>query len=367
MRAVAIAAAATVLASCLDARPALGDDGGQLSRILKRAEQLQSLRITEEDEIKLGEAVSERVRTRYGVVQDEAVHRYVSLVGTVLVQAGPRPNLPWKFIVLDTDGVNAFAAPGGFIHVTRGALGLVRDESELAAVLAHEIVHVTSKHSVEAIQKGKVIEIGARETLRDRAVFNRVVDKTAEIVMAGFGRSEELESDREAARVVNKAGYSPAGLHAFLTRISERNRESTEKQGLFASHPEMKERLERLARQVPSEGLDSTATLADRYDRHVSYEAKPQAGLAEGVEGAAGLTSGGSSKTTAPPKKKGIGIANLLKPSGPETKSAQVTGSGASRGVDTEREAKGGPVATLVAVVLKPAEVSAFKKEGNLE
>jgi hypothetical protein len=129
----------------------------------------------------------------------------------------------------------------------------------------------------------------------------------------------------------------------------------------------MKERLDRLALQVPAERLNSKVTLADRYDRHVSYEAKPRAELAEGVEGAAGLTSGGTSKTAAPPKKKGIGIANLLKPSGSETKSAQVTGSGASRGVDTEREAKGGPVATLVAVDLKPADVTAFKKEGNLQ
>jgi predicted Zn-dependent protease len=95
-----------------------------VGQVLKRAEQLRDLQITESEEIKLGVGVSDRVRTRYGVVQDAAVHRYVTLVGTLLVQKSSRPTLPFTFIVLDTDGVNAFAAPGGFIHITRGALGL---------------------------------------------------------------------------------------------------------------------------------------------------------------------------------------------------------------------------------------------------
>ena len=73
-----------------------------------------------------------------------------------------RPNLPWTFIVLDTDGVNAFAAPGGFIHITRGALGAARHEAELAGVLAHEITHVTEKHTVKAIQKGKRFPTSSR-------------------------------------------------------------------------------------------------------------------------------------------------------------------------------------------------------------
>ena len=71
----------------------------------------------------------------------------------VLAKQSERPNLPWTFIVLDTDGVNAFAAPGGFVHITRGALGLVKNEAELAAVLGHEIGHVAHKHAINAIKK----------------------------------------------------------------------------------------------------------------------------------------------------------------------------------------------------------------------
>ena len=156
---------------------------------MKRAQQVRELVITEGDEIRLGQAVSEKVRARYGVVQDAAVHRYVTLVGAALATSSKRPGLPWTFIVLDTDGVNAFAAPGGFIHITRGALGLIGNEAELAGVLAHEITHVTEKHTIEAIQKSKMIQIGGDETLGDQAVFNRLVDKTSELVMAGFGRA----------------------------------------------------------------------------------------------------------------------------------------------------------------------------------
>jgi predicted Zn-dependent protease len=111
---------------------------------IQRAQQLQEIQITDQEEQQIGAAVCEKVRVRYGVVQDPGVHRYVSLVGTVLARASSRPNLQYTFIVLDTDGVNAFAAPGGYIMITRGALGLIANEAELAGVLAHELIHVTN-------------------------------------------------------------------------------------------------------------------------------------------------------------------------------------------------------------------------------
>jgi len=369
MRWKRIAAAAVAACTCLPVS-AVAAGSPQLGRIMKRAEQLGSLHISEPEELRLGEAVSEKVRVRYGVVQDAAVHRYVSLVGLALARASSRPNLPWTFIVLDTDGVNAFAAPGGYIHVTRGALALVSNEAELAAVLAHEIIHVANKHAVDAIRKGNALEITASEThLENKQVFSRLVDQAAEIVMAGFGRAEEIEADTHGVRLVSKVGYTPGGLGAFLTRLSERNKGATAKQGLFASHPEMKERLDRLARQIRSEKLDGIATLEDRYRQAISYQPVAQSEIAVVPEGAAGLTGSGAKaeeKKPEEPKKKGFGLGNLLKPTGSEKKSAEVTGSGASRGVDTERNARGGPVPTRVAVNVTPADVAAFKREGNL-
>ena len=152
--------------------PAVAEgEGGQLGQIgkgvsiAKKANDVRDLQMTDAEEQQLGAAVSERIRTRYGVVQDAAVHKYLALVGGALAQGSTRPALPWTFIVLDTDGVNAFASPGGFVHITRGALGLIKSEAELAGVLAHEIGHVAHKHTVNAIKKNKAVQMGAAETL----------------------------------------------------------------------------------------------------------------------------------------------------------------------------------------------------------
>jgi predicted Zn-dependent protease len=350
----------------------------QIGSLLKRAKQVRSLIITEEDEIRVGTAVSERVRLRYGVVQDPKVHRYVSLVGSLLAQASSRPNLAYTFIVLDTDGVNAFAAPGGFIHITRGALALMSNEAELAGVLGHEMIHVTEKHTMKAIQKGNAIQIGADETLKgNSALFSKLVDKTTEMVMAGFGRNEELESDRLGVALCNKVGYSPSGLDEFLHRLAQRNKASTEKQGLFASHPEMQERFDKLENEVKSQKLTATATLAERFKAAITYTPRAITEISTVTAGAAGLAGGTSSKaddksktdekTDEPKKKSGFSLGGLLKPGGSEKKTAEVTGSGASRGVDTERNAKGGAVPTLVVVQLTPGDIEAFRKQGNLK
>ena len=355
-----------------------GDEAPQFGSLVKRATQVRDIQMTDAEEQKLGEAVSEKIRTRYGVVQDPAIHRYVSLVGTVLAQASSRPTLNWRFIVLDTDGVNALAAPGGFIHITRGALSLMKNEAELAGVLGHEIVHVTERHTIMAIQKGKMVQIGADETIGSSAIFSQLVDKSYQVVYAGFGRGEELESDRKGAALANAVGYDPARLGAFLSTISERNKDSTEKQGFFDSHPAMKERLDKLGATIKAEKLSATATVDARFASHVKFEPVPITEIATVEAGSAGLTGGGSSKSSdaaskdgateeQPKKKKGFGLGKLIAPSsGGEKASAETTGSSAARGVDKEREAKGGPKASPVAVSVTAADVSAFKKEGNL-
>ena len=339
----------------------------ELTEIVKRANQLRDLVITEDEEIKLGAGVSERVRERYGVVQSAAVHRYVTLVGTLLVKKSTRPNLPFRFIVLDTDGVNAFAAPGGYIHITRGALGLMSSEAELAGVLAHEISHVTEKHTISAIQKNKLVQIGAEESItKNPELWNKLVDVSSDLVMAGFGRGEELQSDRDGLAMADAAGYAPAGLGEFLKRLAERNQNTSGKQGLFASHPEMKERLATLDKEIRARKYASTVVLADRYKANISYTATPVAEIATVESGSAGL-AGSTAKPADEPKKKGFGLSTLIKPGGSEKKSAEVTGSAASRGVDTERGARGGPVKTMVSVKVSPAELEAFRKAGNLK
>jgi predicted transcriptional regulator len=217
--------------------------------------------------------------------------------------------------------------------------------------------------------------MGADETLSNNPeLFQKIVDKTSELVMAGFGRNEELESDKIGVGLADAEGYAPAGLTGFLTRLSERNKSATEKQGLFASHPEMQERLDRIAKDIAARKLASTATLADRYKANITYVPRAQAEIAGVAAGTAGLTGGTAKKTEDPeaakkeePQKKGFGLGSLMKPGGSEKKQAEVTGSGASRGVDTERNAKGGSNPALVVVQITPADLDAFRKQGNLK
>lgn len=356
-------------------------EAAQLGSVLKRAQQVRDIQMTDEEEVKLGEAVSERIRLRYGVVQDQALHKYVTLVGSVLTQSSTRPNLRWQFIVLDTDGVNALAAPGGLVHITRGALSLIKSEAELAGVLGHEIIHITEKHTIKAIQKGKMVQMGADETVGSSSVFSKLVDKATDVVMAGFGREEELEADRKGIVVANTVGYRPTGLKAFLSTLADRNKASTEKQGLFASHPEMKERFDKLDSTVKAGKLSSTATVESRYTKHITYAPVAITAIATVEKGSAGLAGGsgksaeskedkgekGDGRADEPKKKRGFGLGRLVAPSsGGEKQASETTASTGSRGLDTERSAKGGGNPKLVTVTLTAADFTAFKKDGQL-
>jgi len=344
--------------------------------IAKKANDVRELRMSDAEEQQLGANVSERIRTRYGVVQDANVHRYVALVGTALATNSTRPTLPWTFIVLDTDGVNAFAAPGGYVHITRGALALIKSEAELAGVLGHEIIHVTEKHTVRAIQKNQAVQMGAAETLSgSAALMDRVVTAVYDnIVERGFGRAEENESDELGITLANKTGYAPNGLNGFLVTLKERNKDATEKRGLFASHPEMQERLDRITKLIASKKLAATATLEARYTRNVTYKPVPVTAIATVEAGAAGLTGADAKaeekkaeeKKAEEPKKGRFGLSKMLPTGGGEKKQAQVTASGGARGVDPEKDSKGGSNPKVVPVKLVAADLTAFKKEGGL-
>lgn len=350
---------------------------GSLGKVVKKANQVRELQMSEEEEVKLGTEVSAKIRERYGVVQDAAVHRYVTLVGAVLATSTDRATLPWTFVVLDVDGVNAFAAPGGFVHITKGALALIQNEAELAGVLGHEIIHVTEKHTIRAIQKKGAIKMGAEETLSSNAaLFNQVVGEVvSNITNQAFSSSEESESDQKGLALASKVGYAPQGLAAVLTRLKERNKDNAaEKRGMFPSHPEMQARIDKLNKQAAAMKPAGTATLADRYKKVITFTPVPQAEIPTVAEGSAGLAGGSTAKPDAKkeepkkeePKKKGFGLGKLISPGGGEKQSTQASASGGSRGLDPERDGKGGSNPKPVPVKVGVADIQAFKKEGGL-
>jgi predicted Zn-dependent protease len=358
--------AVAVLAVSSPAYAQLGGIVRKAQQAQERKQQLDDLIVSEQEEQQIGADVSAKVRTRFGVVQDAAVHQYVTLVGTTLAQGSDRPKLAWTFIVLDTDGVNAFAAPGGYVHITRGALALVKTEAELAAVLAHEITHVAHKHTVNAIQKNKAVQLGTSEAAANRSQFlSRIADRAYDMVLENaFDRGDELDADAGGVALAEKAGYAPIALADFLTRLDARNKNQAEKNGLFASHPETQERIDKVKQLAAAR---KGATVAARYASSIKYQPTDITTIAVITEGTAGLAGSdgkpaAAGKAPEAPKKKGFGLGNLKTAVAPEKSSQQVAASGGARGLGPDRLAKGGDNPNPVKVSVSAADLAAFRK-----
>jgi predicted Zn-dependent protease len=349
---------------------------GKLGDLAKHADQVKKitdLNINEKDERAIGEGVSARLVDRFGIYQDAAVAKYVSLVGSVLAQASSRPNLDWKFIVLDTEGVNAYAAPGGLVHITKGALGLIKSEAELAGVLGHELTHVTAKHTVKAIQKAKLIDAGTNEISSQggmaASLVGKFVDQSYSMVFENkLDRNDENESDRVGIALANKVGYAPKGMSDFLTHVAARNKSMTEPNGLFASHPQITDRLQAIARIAKEQKLASTAMVQARYAGVIKFDAKPVTAIATIEEGAKGAVGGGSAakkETKEDPKKKGgFGLGKITGglSGGKQAESTQASASAGARGGVPDRNAPGGTNKTPVRVSISAADIAQFRK-----
>ena len=383
MKAAAIVLAAVfVAATAAPARAQLGALGKIKSGVDKGIDAKQKyddMNFTDAEEKLLGEQVSLQLRNRFGVYQDEKVTKYVTLVGLALAKESTRPTLDWKFIVLDTDGVNAYAAPGGFVHITRGLLGLIKNEAELAGVLGHEITHIAVKHTIRAIQKSKGITVGADVAGSGGGVRDQFIAKVAgaafnKIFEGEFSREDENESDKVGTQLSNKLGYLPSGIADALKKIDARNAShNTRNGGWFASHPETKDRIEKNAKQISSEKLTGKATVEARYKSTITFDAKPITEIATDEAFAAGLASGSKKKGDEPKaadakkaeedkKKGGFGAGSIS--SGKQQAASQQASSAGARGVGgaPDRDAIGGSNRNPVGVRITPADLEAFKK-----
>lgn len=344
--------AGALMCSLLIALPASAQFGGKLGKAIDNAgkvkEKVDDLTFTDQEEQDLGSEISAKLRDKYGVVQDKAVHKYVTLVGTVLAQQSTRPNLKWTFIVLDTDGVNAFAAPGGFVHITKGALSLIHTEAELADVLGHEVSHVTLKHTINAIRKSK--GVSALADASGRKDIKKIAEAAyATVLENAYDRGDEIAADKNGIALADAAGYAPGGLADFLTRLADRNKNLKDRSGMFASHPETDARLAAMKKQIAADKLDAKAQVTARYTSNISF--KPAS-----IEGVPVVAS-------AAPEKKSGGLMGLSGAAmGREKSSDSTVSSAGSRGVNPDRDAKGGPVKTLVPVSVTNAEVQDFRK-----
>jgi predicted Zn-dependent protease len=372
---------AAVVALFVSVNPAFAQLGG-LGGIVKGAQKVKKiadLKVTEAEERQIGQQVSDKIVQEFGVYQDVNVTKYVTLVGAVLAQASSRPNLNWQFVVLDTEGVNAFAAPGGFVHITKGLLGLLKNEAELAGVLGHELTHVTEKHTVNAIQKNDTIKLTTESTGMTAGLITQLAQQVYKDVLDNqFSRNDENEADEKGIALANKVGYNPGGLITALNKLVDRNKDAQEPNGLFATHPLMKERLGNIEKEIKEKKLTSTATVQARYGKNITFEAKPASAIPQVAAGSRGLAGGGGdgkkpaagdkpadkkeAEKKEEPKKSGGMLSRIRPGGGQQAQQSQTVSSAGSRGLKPDRDAVGGPNKTRVAVKIGPNDVAEFQK-----
>lgn len=206
---------------------------------------------SENDEIELGKDVAANLLGAAPLVNDPALQDYVNKIGKWIALHSDRPNLPWRFGIMDTNGINAFATPGGYVFITRGMLLRMRDEAELAGVLAHEISHVIERHALNTMRKGAFAGL-ASDALSNYAqdkgkpAYTKLVRAGTELYSRGLDKQDEFAADRMGVVLAARAGYDPYGLAATLQTLASINPQDDAVTLMFKTHPDPNERLELL-------------------------------------------------------------------------------------------------------------------------
>jgi predicted Zn-dependent protease len=228
--------------------------------------------ISRQQEIQMGQQAARQVRQTIGVVSDRALQQYVERIGERLAVGTSRPDLPWRFAVVDDPTPNAFALPGGFIYVTRGMMNLLTSEAELAAILGHEIAHVTARHAVNQLSRQQLAQLG----LGLSGIFVPEVQTLSPVIGAGlnllflkYSRDHEREADELGYQYLRREGYDVsefADVFRALQRASGDGPGALP--GWLSTHPVPAERIETARRRAaqgpeqPTQTFGATCTCA---------------------------------------------------------------------------------------------------------
>ena len=214
---------------------------------------------SKEEEIALGREITGSLLGAAPLVKDEKLQQYVNKVGRWVASQSERDNLPWKFGVIDSADLNAFAAPGGYVLITKGLYQKLQSEAQLASVLGHEIAHVVKKHQLKVLQKQQLLNIGSswlKEKLGKTKLADKAIGTGAEISARGLDKDAEFEADRMGMVLAARAGYDAFALAEVLQTISQTNKSDSSVALLFKTHPAPDERLAKLS-EVAGDQLDN--------------------------------------------------------------------------------------------------------------
>ena len=198
----------------------------------------------------MGQQYAAQINSQLPIVQDPELNRYINVLGDSIAGLTSRTDIPeWRFYIVDSKEVNAFAVPGGFIYVNRGLIERAQEMDQLAGVLGHEIGHVVRRHSIKQMQQQQGANIGLTLACVLTNICNSQASQAAiqvggTALFASFSRKDEAEADEEGVRNVVRAGISPDGIpKMFQILIDERNRNPSAVESWFATHPLEEDRI----------------------------------------------------------------------------------------------------------------------------
>jgi predicted Zn-dependent protease len=206
-----------------------------------------------QEEMTIGNSVAVQIVSRYGgLVRDPEITYRVNLVGKSLACYCDRPELNFHFGVLNSETVNAFSAPGGYVFITRGLYDMIQNDDQLAGVLGHEIEHVAKKHALKIIARGEFLQgvagltsdIGAAKGNRDLTRYSQSIGQlTSLIVEKGFDPQTEFIADASGSQLAATVGYAPDGLRQCLQELQKHESPTVT---FFPTHPPLQSRIARL-------------------------------------------------------------------------------------------------------------------------
>jgi beta-barrel assembly-enhancing protease len=201
-----------------------------------------------QEEMSMGGSVAIEVASLYGGIwKDEVATRRVNLIGKALARYSDRPTLAFRFAILNSDVVNGFSAPGGYVFVTRGAYQEAENDDQLAGILAHEIAHVTRRHALRIISRSEMISglsDVASGSSGDYRTYDLGVDRVSNTLLkTGYDSNTEFDADRMGRELATNTGFARDGLLAFLQKLQSQGLGKT---SVFSTHPPLSERIARL-------------------------------------------------------------------------------------------------------------------------
>lgn len=214
---------------------------------------------SESEEIAIGRQIAGNLLGAAPLVKDDKLQKYVNRIGRWVATQSERPDLPWHFGVIQSEDVNAFAAPGGYIFITLGLYRTFQSEADLAGVLGHEIGHVIRQHHLKILQQSKLVDAGGKalsKSVGGNDKVQQLIGSGAEIVARGLDKDAEFEADRIGVVLATRAGYDAYGLPSVLQLIGHAAKDDDRVALLFKTHPLPEDRLNKLG-----------GAMGDRFDR----------------------------------------------------------------------------------------------------